>query len=102
MQASDGTRKNFPDPPYFSVDLSVDFDDVSHMKTTLELPRELLEEAVRCSGERTKRGAVIRALEEFTRRAKLARLADRLGDSETFMSHEDLMARREEEKPQWS
>jgi len=69
------------------------------MKTTLDLPRELLDEAVCCSGGRTKREAVIRALEEFTRRAKLARLAERLGDSETFMSCEELMKRRAVEKP---
>lgn len=69
------------------------------MKTTLDLPRDLLDEAVRFSGGRTKRDAVIRALEEFTRRAKLALLAERLGGSETFMSYEELMERRESEKP---
>lgn len=69
------------------------------MKTTLDLPRDLLDEAVRLSGGRTKREAVIRALKEFTRRERLARLADRLGDSETFMSPEELMDRREMEKP---
>ena len=92
-------RKAVVNHPYYSVDLSIITRNIPRMKTTLDLPPDLLDEAVRISGGRTKREAVIRALEEFTRRAKLAQLADRLGDSETFMSFDELMERRENEKP---
>ena len=68
------------------------------MKTTLDIPEELLAEAMLCSGARTKREAVMRALKEFNRRAGLARLADRLGNSETFMSFEELMETRAKER----
>ena len=69
------------------------------MKTTLDLPEDLLAETIRRSGARTKREAVMRAMEEFNRRAKLAELADRLGDSDTFMSFEELVDLRGRELP---
>ena len=69
------------------------------MKTTLDLPEDLLAETIRRSGARTKREAVMRAMEEFNRRAKLAELADRLGDSDTFMSFEELLDLRGKELP---
>jgi len=82
----------------FHCDLCIPCDDFP-VKTTFDLPEGLLEDAVRCSGARTKREAVMQALKEFTRRAKLDRLADRLGDSETFMSYEELMEHRTGEEP---
>jgi Arc/MetJ family transcription regulator len=69
------------------------------MRTTIDLPRELLVEAMAATGAKTKREAVMLALEELNRRARLARLADELGDSETFMSYEELMERRTAETP---
>lgn len=65
------------------------------MKTTLDIPEELLAEAMRAGGARTKREAVLRALEDFNRRARLRKLADRLGKSETFMDFDQLMNLRE-------
>ena len=69
------------------------------MKTTLDIPEELLEEAMRLAGAKTKREAVLRALEEFNRRSRLSALVARLGNSETFMSFDDLMALRQKELP---
>lgn len=69
------------------------------MKTTLDIPEDILNEAVRVSGARTKREAVLRALEEMNRRARLARLVARLGNSETFMDFDELMKLRELEMP---
>lgn len=60
------------------------------MKTTLDIPEDLLREAIRVSGARTKRGAVLRALEEMNRRARLSRLVGRLGNSDTFMDSAEL------------
>ncbi len=67
------------------------------MKTTLDIPEKLLAEAMKAAGAATKREAVLRALEDFSRRARLRKLTERLGRSETFMSPEDLRELRGEE-----
>jgi Arc/MetJ family transcription regulator len=69
------------------------------MRTTIDLPRELVDEAMKATGATTMREAVMLALGEVNRRARLARLADELGDSDTFMSSEELMKRRAMETP---
>jgi len=69
------------------------------MKTTLDIPEEIMAEALRTSGARTKREAVVRALEEMNRRTRLARLAARLGNSETFMDLQELKKLRSREMP---
>jgi Arc/MetJ family transcription regulator len=48
-------------------------------RTNLVLDEELLEEAVRLSGERTYSRAVERALEDFVRRARAGRILDLAG-----------------------
>ena len=69
------------------------------MKTTLDLPEELLDEAMEVCGARTKREAVMRALVEMNRRERLRKLTERLGHSTTFMSFEELMELRGPETP---
>ncbi|MGH8048422.1 MAG: type II toxin-antitoxin system VapB family antitoxin [Chthoniobacterales bacterium] len=69
------------------------------MKTTLDIPEDVLDEAMRVSGARTKREAVLRALEEMNRRARLSSLVARLGNSETFMDFDELMRLRSLELP---
>lgn len=64
------------------------------MKTTLDIPDQLMSEAKRVSGERTKRDTVIRAMKEMVRRENLRQLAENLGDSDTFMDEGDLMKLR--------
>lgn len=49
------------------------------MATNLALDPELLQKAFAVSGERTKKAAVTRALEEFIARREQARMADLLG-----------------------
>lgn len=49
------------------------------MRTTLNLPRELLAEAQRAAGARTKTQAIILGLQELTRRKKIERLWDLRG-----------------------
>ncbi len=44
------------------------------MRTTLDLPADLLAEACRLSGARTKTQAIIWGLEELSRRKKIERL----------------------------
>jgi len=50
--------------------------------TNLSLDPKLIEQAVKVSGERTKKAAVTRALEEFIARRKQKRLLDLMGKLE--------------------
>jgi len=64
-------------------------------RTNLVLDEDLLEEAVRLSGERTYSRAVERALEEFVRRAK----ADRIFElAETGLWKGDLREMRRDQE----
>ena len=49
---------------------------LSHMATNLALDPDLLERAFRLSGEKTKRAAVTKALEEFIARREQKRLLE--------------------------
>ena len=53
-----------------------------HMATNLSLDPDLIERALEVSGERTKKAAVTRALEEFIARRKQKRLLDLMGKLE--------------------
>jgi hypothetical protein len=52
------------------------------MATNLSLDPDLIERAVKVSGERTKKAAVTRALEEFIARRRQKRLLDLMGKLE--------------------
>lgn len=52
------------------------------MATNLSLDPDLIERAVKVSGERTKKAAVTRALEEFIARRRQKRLVDLMGKLE--------------------
>ncbi|TMH82187.1 MAG: type II toxin-antitoxin system VapB family antitoxin [Betaproteobacteria bacterium] len=52
------------------------------MGTNLSLDPKLIERAVEVSGERTKKAAVTRALEEFIARRRQKRLVDLMGKLE--------------------
>ncbi len=52
------------------------------MSTNLSLDPDLLERALEVSGERTKKAAVTRALEEFILRRRQKRLLDLMGKLE--------------------
>jgi hypothetical protein len=52
------------------------------MATNLSLDPKLIERAVEVSGERTKKAAVTRALEEFIARRRQKRLIDLMGKLE--------------------
>jgi Arc/MetJ family transcription regulator len=51
----------------------------THMATNLAIDPDLLERAVEVSGERTKKAAVTRALQEFIARREQARIIDLFG-----------------------
>jgi len=68
------------------------------MKTTINIPEEELQEAIKHTGAKTKRDAVVYALKDFNRRRRLAELAKILGTFKDFMIQDDLKAMREDNK----
>ena len=60
------------------------------MKTTVDIPDQMLREAMRFSGSTTKRDAVVAALREFNRKHRMARLRKYLGKSDGFFTQEQL------------
>jgi hypothetical protein len=52
------------------------------MATNLSLEPELIEQALKVSGERTKKAAVTKALQEFVARRRQKRLLDLMGKLE--------------------
>lgn len=68
------------------------------MKTTIDIPDEELQEAIRHTGAKTKKEAVVKALEDFNRKHRLARLAEMLGTFRDFISQDDLKTMREVKK----
>ncbi|MBM3835256.1 MAG: DUF2191 domain-containing protein [Verrucomicrobia bacterium] len=69
------------------------------MKTTVDIPEKLLREAIKHTGAKTKRHAIVTAIEEFNRRRRLEKLAERLhGSCPDFMTQEDLRRMREDHK----
>lgn len=68
------------------------------MKTTIDIPENELRDAIKYTGAKTKREAVIHAIKEFNRRNRVAKLASMLGTFKEFMTQEDLSEMREDSK----
>jgi len=66
------------------------------MKTTVDIPEDVLQEAMRHADAKTKKEAVVIAIEEYNRRRRLARLAGELGTFDGFLRREELLALREQ------
>lgn len=66
------------------------------MKTTIDIPEQELQEAIRHTGAKTKREAVVIALSEFNRKRRLQSLVERFGTLDDFMTQEELGRMREE------
>lgn len=64
------------------------------MKTTIDIPENALLEAIRYTGAKTKREAVVFALLDFNRRRRLAALTGILGTFTDFMTQDDLLEMR--------
>jgi hypothetical protein len=60
------------------------------MKTTLDIPQDVLDDALRFTGAKTKRDAIVTAVSDYNRRQKLASLAGRLGTFDDFVSVKEL------------
>ena len=69
------------------------------MKTTIDIPDKALKEAIKHTGAKTKRDAVVTAVEEFNRRRRLEEMAQRLhGSMPNFMTQQDLKTMRQDDK----
>ena len=69
------------------------------MKTTIDIPDKALKEAIKHTGAKTKRDAVVTAVEEFNRRRRLEDMAQRLhGSMPNFMTQQDLKTMRQDDK----
>jgi hypothetical protein len=69
------------------------------VKTTIDIPDKSLREAIEHTGAKTKREAVVTAVDEFNRRRRLEEMAERLhGSCPDFMSQEDLKRMRQDHK----
>lgn len=64
------------------------------MKTTIDIPKNALLEAMRHTGAKTKTEAVTRAVEDFNQRQRMAALTRHLGTFKDFMNRGDLRRMR--------
>jgi Arc/MetJ family transcription regulator len=69
------------------------------MKTTIDIPDATMQEAMKFTGAKTKREAVVTAMERFNRLQRLRELNARVkGTFVDFMTQEDLKVMREDAK----
>ena len=60
------------------------------MKTTLDIPDDVLRDAMRFTAAKTKREALVTAVEDYNRRQRLRLLANELGEFDGFLSPGEL------------
>ena len=60
------------------------------MKTTIDIPEEVLREAMAFTGAKTKREAVVTAVRDYNDRRKMARLTRHLGSCTELMTPAEL------------
>lgn len=64
------------------------------MKTTIDIPPDELQDAMRFTGAKTKREAVVTALVDFNQRQRIASLVENAGSCPDLMTVEELHAQR--------
>lgn len=60
------------------------------MKTTIDIPDNVLKEALRFTKAKTKREAIVRAVEDFNRRHKMAGLNKYSGTFTSLMTNDEI------------
>jgi len=63
-----------------------------HMKTTIDIPEKILADAMRFTNAKTKRGAILTALEDLNRRHGQAELIQYSGTFDSLMTNEEIEA----------
>lgn len=64
------------------------------MKTTIDIPETALLDAMKFSGSKTKRAAIVTAVTEYNRRKRIARLTRHLGTCRELMTVDELARQR--------
>ena len=64
------------------------------MKTTVDIPQDELEDAMRFTRARTKREAIVTALVDFNQRRRMAELARRAGSCRELLTTDELQRLR--------
>ncbi|HDM77450.1 MAG: type II toxin-antitoxin system VapB family antitoxin [Deltaproteobacteria bacterium] len=64
------------------------------MRTTLDLPQDLLDEAMKITRTRTKTGAIVLALEELIRKSKISKLKNFKGKVDLAIDLDDVRGRK--------
>jgi hypothetical protein len=64
------------------------------MKTTVDIPDKELEDAIRFTGAKTKRQAIVTAVTDFNRRQRMAELVKHFGTCRDLMTVEELLKLR--------
>jgi hypothetical protein len=65
------------------------------MKTTIDIPDKMLQALIDNTKARTKREAILTAIDEYNRKKEIALLADMVGTFDQFVSSDELAASRE-------
>ena len=65
------------------------------MKTTIDIPDELLNDVMKLNGYKTKKKAIIDALSYYLKHMRIERLIAKGGTLENFMTQDDLRKMRE-------
>jgi hypothetical protein len=60
------------------------------MKTTIDIPDKELRDAMKFTKAKTKRDAVVQALEDFNRRKRMAELVKYTGTFKSIMSNDEI------------
>ena len=72
------------------------------LKTTIDIPEEALKDAMRCANVKTKRAAILAALEDYNRRRQMAELVAFSGTCKDLVTFDELMETRERDLPKAS
>lgn len=70
------------------------------MKTTINIPDKELRDAMKFTKAKTKRDAVVHALEDFNRRKRMAELTKHFGTFKSIMTNDEIEA-LEMAEPHW-
>ena len=62
------------------------------MKTTIDIPEAALADAMRFTGAKTKREAVVKAIEDYNRRRKVESFLKLAGSFPDFPTHDEIEA----------
>ena len=68
--------------------------DNGFMKTTVDIPDIDLEDAIRFTQAKTKRDAIVTAIQDFNRRKRMAELIKHAGSCKDLMTVEELLRLR--------